>query len=126
MVLKFPVGVHNIGFRILPVVSISQTLTTLNVCTSGVVIGQSSGHPRKKELTIELELTGQTVNRRKSSVPFVIAIHSQCYETAPDSISLINLAQLIPLQVARLGRTMRPCCGLLKSCVNGIRSVNFD
>lgn len=31
-----------------------------------------------------------------------------------DSTSFINLAQLIPLQVTRLGRTMRPCWGLLE------------
>ena len=48
---------------------------------------------------------------------------SECYARTPDSISLINLAQLIPRQVARLGRTIRPCWGLLKNRVNGILSV---
>lgn len=37
-----------------------------------------------------------------------------------DSSSFINLAQLIPLQVTRLGRTMRPCWGLLEKNVNDI------
>ena len=37
-----------------------------------------------------------------------------------DSTSFINLAQLIPLQVTRLGRTMRPRWGLLEKNVNDI------
>ena len=35
-------------------------------------------------------------------------------ERFQDSTSFINLAQLIPRQVTRDGRTMSPCCGLLK------------
>lgn len=35
-------------------------------------------------------------------------------ERFQDSTSFINLAQLIPRQVTRDGRTMSPCCGLLE------------
>lgn len=49
-----------------------------------------------------------TSSRCKSSASLGIATR-ECYARTPDSISLISLAQLIPRQVARLGRTIRPC-----------------
>ena len=57
-----------------------------------------------------------TSSRCKCSASLGIATR-ECYARTPDSISLISLAQLIPRQVARLGRTIRPCWGLLKNRV---------
>ena len=66
-------------------------------------------------------LTSRRQSLIRSLMSNVLSISKKSY----DSASFISFAQLIPLQVTRLGRTMRPCCGLLKDEQIRLRNTIF-